>query len=138
MELFFKEETRKTPRISFDPQSGDFDLTGRSFPEETFEFYEDLFLWLDKYLEVPLSITRLNFNIDYFNSYSYRCFLELIRKLENIQDKNHEVFITWMYEKDDEEIMEAGEDLVELTLLTIDVKELGSKSKRKEKNKKGA
>jgi hypothetical protein len=138
MDLFTKEGTRKTPKISFDPQSGDFEISGRSFPEDAFEYYEDLFRWLDKYLEVPLSITRLTFSIDYFNSYSYRCFLELIRKLENIQDKNHEVFITWLYEKDDEEIREAGEDLKELTMLTIEIKELGSKSGKNVKNKKGA
>ena len=138
MELFFKEGTRKTPKISFDPQSGDFEISGRSFPDEAFEFYKDLFGWLDKYLEVPLSSTQLTINTDYFNSNSYRCFLELIRKLENIQDKNHEVFVTWLYEKDDEEIREAGEDMKELTMLTIDIKELGSKSGGKAKNKKGA
>jgi len=131
MEIFLREDSRKTPKISFDPQSGKFEISGRSFPDEAFEFYKDLFDWLDKYLEVPLSSTTLTFKTDYFNTSSNRCFLELIKKLENIQDKNHEVFVTWLYEKDDEEIKEAGEDLKELTMLSINIKELESKSGKK-------
>ena len=123
MELFFKEGARKTPKISFDPVSGDFELSGRSFLDDPYEFYNDLFEWLDKYLEVPLSLTMLVFDTDYYNSESYKCFLKIIKKLESIKDKNHEVLVTWIYDRGDEEIMEAGEDLKEFTSLSINVKE---------------
>ena len=133
MNKYYKDRTHNTPEISFDRTSGNFSIHGRSFHDDAFEFYKDLFAWLDEYLQVPLSSTYLEFNCDYFNTASYKCFVEMIRKLEKIKDNNHKVRVVWLYEKGDEESMEAGEDLREVTNLKIKVKpvELEEKSKSK-------
>lgn len=133
MNKFYKERTQKTPEISFDPSNGDFSIHGRSFPDDAFEFYKDLFVWLDDYLRVPLSSTHIEFNCDYFNTASYKCFVELIRKFERREDDNHKVSIVWLYDKGDDEAMEAGEDLREVTSLKIEVKPLEFEENSKSK-----
>ena len=133
MNKYYTERTRKTPEINFDSLNGEFLVHGRSFPDDAFEFYKDLFVWLDDYLRVPLSSTQIEFNCDYFNTSSYKCFVELIRKLERIEDGNHKVSIVWLYEKGDDEAMEAGEDLREVTSLEIEVKPLEFEENSKSK-----
>ena len=126
MEVFRREGTRKMPDVSFDAGSGVFEIKGRSYDEEVVELYEDILLWLDKYIEVPLSSTKLKFKTDYFSTSSYKYFVQIIKKIEQILDKNHTVKIIWYYEKDDEEIMESGENLKEITSIPVEVKELKS------------
>ena len=43
MELFFSEQTAKTPFIQFDPKSGKFDMKGKSIPENSKVFYSNMF-----------------------------------------------------------------------------------------------
>ena len=86
-----------------------------------------------------MSVTHLIINSDYFDTASYKCIVQVLKKLETIQDKNHQIKITWLYEKDDEEIQEAGEDLKEITSLAIELKEIKyTKDKSPIKKQKGA
>ena len=129
MDNLEKEATRKTPKVLLNSQSGEFVISGHSYPDNAYDFYKEIYDWLDKYIEVPLSSTKLSIEVDYFNSSTYKCFLEIIRKLENIQDANHEIEITWIYDKEDEENREAGEDLKELTMLDIEIRESETSSR---------
>jgi hypothetical protein len=124
METFTRQGTRNTPQLSFDPGTGQFEISGRSFMQDPFDFYEDLFLWLEKYVEVPLKKTVLSINSDYFNTVSYKCYLEIIKKLEMIGNSTHDVDVIWYYEDGDDECREAGEDLMDMTMLTIKVERI--------------
>ncbi len=50
--------------------------------------------------------------MEYFNTSSSKCILDVFKKLENVFKKNNEegVTINWYYEEDDEDMLEAGED----------------------------
>ena len=124
METYLREGTRESPQLSFDPGNGRFEISGRSFMDAPLEFYEDLFLWLKKYAEVPLKKTMLSINSDYFNTGSYKCYLEIIKKLEMIEDSTHEVDVIWYYEDGDDECREAGENLQDMTMLTIKLEKI--------------
>lgn len=124
MKLFYREQTRNSPRISFDPKTGEFEISGRSFMENAYDFYEELFGWIEEYSEEPSALTKLNIFSDYQNTESYKCLLELILKLEKIQDHDHDVQVTWWFDKDDDESREAGEDLNEVAMIRIQVKEV--------------
>jgi hypothetical protein len=96
----------KTPSVKFS-SNGHLELRGRSIPENSLDFYKPLLEWVDKYSQSATFETKVHIQLDYFNTASSKCLLDLFRRLENINGK---VSILWYYEQDDENMLEAGED----------------------------
>ncbi|NPA67227.1 MAG: DUF1987 domain-containing protein [Chlorobi bacterium] len=110
MESIRIEKTRKTPDITFDAEKGILQIEGKSIPENSIEFYKPLVDWLDEYGKSPKDTTEVNIKLEYFNTSSSKCILDVFKKLEAIYKNNHNVIINWYYEEDDEDMLEAGED----------------------------
>jgi hypothetical protein len=110
MEPLNIEGTPKTPKISFDPAEGTIHIQGRSIPENSIEFYKPLVDWLDEYAKSPAPHTEVNIQLEYFNTSSSKCILDVFKKLEAIYKNKNDVVINWYYEEDDEDMLEAGED----------------------------
>ena len=111
MEKYAIEGTPKTPTISFDIQGGVLEIKGRSIPENSIEFYKPLIDWLEKYSGKPKADTVVNIQLEYFNTSSSKCILDVFKKLEAINKGGQSsVVINWHYEEDDEDMSEAGED----------------------------
>lgn len=104
------EGTSKTPTIIFDSEAGLLELKGRSIPENSIEFYKPVVESLDKYSHEPKEKTSVNIQLEYFNTSSSKCILDLFKKLESIHKTGKDVVINWFYEEDDEDMLEAGED----------------------------
>ena len=121
METFFLAETPKTPEIKFNAQSGEFLITGRSIPENSIEFYKPLFDWLDEYSETPKDKTVMNVQMEYFNTSSSKCLVEVFRRLEIVHQKGLDVVINWYFEEDDEDMEESGEDFKEIIRIPINM-----------------
>jgi hypothetical protein len=117
MENFYLEETSKTPKLSFDRKTGKFLMSGRSIPENSIEFYRPLFEWLDDYVKNPSDKTIFDIKLEYFNTSSSKCLVEIFRRLERID--NNSVVINWFYEEDDEDMQESGEDFKEIIDIPI-------------------
>jgi len=101
----------KTPTINFDPQTGLLEIKGRSIPENAIEFFKPLVDWLEEYSKEAKAITTANIQLEYFNTSSSKCILDIFKKLESINKQDdREVVINWYYEEDDEDMLEAGED----------------------------
>lgn len=96
----------KTPSVKFNA-SGHLELKGRSIPENSLDFYKPLLEWVDAYAQHTSSETIVHVQLEYFNTSSSKCLLDLFKRLENINSK---VTIHWYYEQDDEDMLEAGED----------------------------
>ena len=110
METISIEGTPKTPTITFDTNKGFLEIKGRSIPENSIEFYKPLVDWLEKYATKPQSVTNVNIQLEYFNTSSSKCILDVFKKLEGINKGGSQVTINWYYEEDDEDMLEAGED----------------------------
>jgi hypothetical protein len=110
MEKFSIDGTPKTPSISFDLATGVLEIKGRSIPENSIEFYKPLVDSLDKYATGPKGQTNVNIQLEYFNTSSSKCILDIFKKLEAIHKSGSAVVINWHYEVDDEDMLEAGED----------------------------
>ncbi len=52
----------------------------------------------------------MNVQLEYFNTSSSKCILDVFKRLESIVNNGHDVIINWHYEEDDEDMLEAGED----------------------------
>ncbi|GAA0894263.1 DUF1987 domain-containing protein [Fulvivirga kasyanovii] len=112
--------TPKTPRLYFNAQNGDFEISGRSIPENSIEFYKPLLEWLDEYEKKPQPETKLHVNLEYFNTSSSKCLVEILRKLEKVNEKTN-VKVFWHYEEEDEDMMESGEDFKKILKLPIEL-----------------
>ena len=110
MESISIEGTSKTPTVTLDPQQGTIEIKGRSIPENSIEFYRPLVEWLDEYAKDPQKKTTVNVQLEYFNTSSSKCILDIFKKLESLKKARNEVIINWYYEEDDEDMLEAGED----------------------------
>jgi len=95
MEPINLEGSPKTPSIKFDPESGIMEIRGRSIPENSIEFYKPLVDWLDDYAKTPLKKTQVNIHLEYFNTSTSKCILDVNKKLENIHKAKHVVVINW-------------------------------------------
>ncbi len=110
MEKINIESTPKTPSISFDFSNGMLEIKGRSIPENSIEFYKPIVESLEKYGSTPSSVTTVNIQLEYFNTSSSKCILDVFKKLEAIHKNGNQLVINWYYEQDDEDMLEAGED----------------------------
>jgi hypothetical protein len=110
MEPISIESTNKTPSVQFYEDKGIIEIKGRSIPENSIEFYKPLVEWLEEYGRSPLKKTIVNVQLEYFNTSSSKCILDVFKKLEAIHDGENEIMVNWYYEEDDEDMLEAGED----------------------------
>ena len=99
--------TPKTPTINF--KTGKIEISGRSIPENSVEFYKPMLEWLTEYIEKPDEKTEINIMLEYFNTSSSKCLLDIFKKFETLH-RTHKIVINWCYEEDDEDMLEAGED----------------------------
>lgn len=126
MEKITIEGTPKTPTINFDMEKGALEIKGRSIPENSIEFYKPLVEWLEKYGAKPKTATSVNIQLEYFNTSSSKCILDVFKKLEAIHKNGSEIIINWYYEQDDEDMLEAGEDyqaIINVPFKMIEVQE---------------
>lgn len=110
MELINIEGTPKTPSVNMNPQTGVVEIKGRSIPENSIEFYKPIVDWLEEYANGPAEKTVVNVQLEYFNTSSSKCILDVFKKLEVLKKDQNDVVINWYYEEDDEDMLEAGED----------------------------
>jgi hypothetical protein len=100
----------KTPHVLLD-STGYIELKGKSIPENSVEFYKPVFDWLDAYAANPKPSTKVLVELEYFNTSSSKCILDIFRKLESLHKSGKStVSIAWLYDEDDEDMMETGED----------------------------
>lgn len=117
----------KTPDILLDGDTGHLTLSGRSIPENSIEFFDPIYEWIDAYCDHPRIQTVLDVRLEYFNTSSSKCLLDIFKKFERINGNGTVVSVNWYFEKDDEDMAEAGEDyqaIVDLPFNMIEVEQI--------------
>jgi hypothetical protein len=102
--------TPETPTLLFDAEKGILEIKGRSISPNPIEFYKPLHESMEEYMATPAPVTRVLFEMEYFNTGSSRCMLTILRQLADMHKKGTQVIITWRYEEGDENMRDAGID----------------------------
>lgn len=114
MENLHLEQTNYTPQINFDASKGLLEFLGKSYPENTFDFYKPVKEWLNEYSKITTNEkTIVNFELTYLNSSSLKVYFDIFDTLEEMHNDNKGVEINWIYEEDDDIIEETGEDFAD-------------------------
>lgn len=116
-----KIKARKdSPEIVLNPATGSFSIVGVSHPENVTQFYEPVFKWLSQYKEMVLkngakSVKPITFRLffKYINSASYKYMITLFQLVQEIYDAGVPVNVIWNYEPGDDDMAEAGYELIE-------------------------
>ena len=113
MNNFKLAATQYTPEILLETY-GVIDIKGKSYPENTFEFYLPIMNWLKEYFIEKNSQKHLTVNIEitYFNSSSSKLFFDLFDILDEHKE-DFDITINWIYDKENDSAKEAGEDIIE-------------------------
>jgi len=111
------EKTIKTPYIHFNAINGHLVIEGRSIPEDAYSFYTPVYRWLERFNQECKEDTLVEFKLEYFNTSSSKCILEILKILE--KRKVSKVDIKWFYEEDDEDMLDSGKDYKHLLSLPI-------------------
>lgn len=118
MEILNLEGTEDTPKIILDKKNGIFEISGRSLPEDSAEFYRPVLEWIGNYAKAANSSTDFVFKLEYFNTASSKLILDVLSALEDIQGMK----IMWYYHEDDEDMEEAGQEFSELVEIPFEFK----------------
>jgi len=109
LEKIIHEGGPKTPTVKVNGVNGEVEISGRSNPENSSEFYQPLIDWLDDYVVNPAPVTTLTLNLEHFNTSSSKCILDLLKRFKRLDENSKEFVIKWYYEDDDEEMLETAE-----------------------------
>jgi len=99
------ERTHNTPDVNLNLEQGVFSISGRSITENTFEFYEPIFAKLKDWTKNYNNKLTVTFNLEYFNSAAAKTFIDIFKTLKGLN-----VEVIWLYDKNDDDILEAGEN----------------------------
>ncbi len=108
MDQYRIEPARNTPLIHLKPD-GNMRISGRSIHENVAEFYQPSFDWVEEYILNPPDSTRIDIQLEYFNSASAKYIIKLLQKFRKVLVKDKKLYISWFYEEGDEDILERGE-----------------------------
>ena len=101
--------TEKTPGINF-KKNGELEISGKSIPEDAEDFFAPALKWLERYINNPAPTTELSINLEYFNIASSKRILFILYKLNDLVGKNRDVKVKWIYDDNDEDMFEVGQD----------------------------
>jgi SiaC family regulatory phosphoprotein len=109
MEKFvIQEELKNCPGIAYYPDTNKLELIGRSIPENPELIFHRLEEWLTLHFEKNNGLD-VNIQLEYINSGSSKYLYEILKRLTGYGRSGKLVKIKWLYEEDDEGMLELGE-----------------------------
>jgi len=126
MEKLIIEPTFNSPSVILDPESNMFEFSGESRPENVRKFYLPILEWLEKFAEEQkrssdrLSSLLIQFDFEYFNSTSAKYILDIFKSLNVLNDMGIAILVKWLYEEDDEDMLEVGQEMSRMSKLEFE------------------
>lgn len=125
------DEEYDKPAVNFDASSGNCEISGESFPEQTAEFYGKLMEWLEQYMQEVNGPIDFDFKISYFNTSSSKRLLHIMIILQEYVEKGGEVKARWSYDPEDLDLEEDIEDLKTISKLDLAMNPEGGETRFK-------
>lgn len=114
MDNIVLEKSQNSPKVIMDKDRAFVEFEGKSYFENTFDFYRPIIEWLEnyfKYYHNSHKPMRINFKFLYFNSGTTQIIFEILDIVERADFKNIEIY--WFYDKESRSAFEDYEDYSE-------------------------
>ncbi len=114
MENLLIQETKYTPRVELNADDGTIKISGKSYPENTFDYYLPITNWIENYFKESQNVkTIVDLDLEYLNSSSLKAYFDMFDILEDASQNKKEIKINWIYDEDNDISQETGEDFIE-------------------------
>lgn len=114
METLRIEATDDSPQVLLDQEDNQFEISGKSLPEDVVDFYKPVMDWISSYKGKPNARTEFNLKMIYFNTASSKQIMDILMILEEMVVEGHDVVIRWHSNQSDEDMQEAGKEYEEM------------------------
>lgn len=117
--------TQSTPAIHGDWVAGVLAMQGDSYPENSFELYDQVIQWVERFLGQEPRPLALQLRLLYLNTSSIKAMMDIFDLLEEAHVQGREVSVTWLYDSRNERVAELAEEFREdctfaFTISTLD------------------
>ncbi len=103
-----QEELKNCPGIVYFADENKLEITGRSIPENPEIIFRRLDDWITFHFEKTNKL-NVNIQLEYINSGSSKYLYEILKRLTGFGRTGNSVKMKWLYEEDDEAMLELGE-----------------------------
>ncbi|MDR1702488.1 MAG: DUF1987 domain-containing protein [Sporomusaceae bacterium] len=107
------EKTESLPYVLVDEEKEYLKLAGICYHERAIDFFEQICTWLENFLKTDFNEFTFDFAMEYFNSSTAKLVFNMLLALDNSAKEGKKIVINWMTTKDNEVIIEFGEDFQE-------------------------
>lgn len=131
MKALFVEATSRSPKVSFNIENQKFEISGESRPDNIYEFYKPLLLWVkeieiayDENSKVFSKPLTFDFNFEYFNSTSAKYILDFLKIIGRLNLKGVQLTVRWFYEEDDADMLMVGKEMARMAKMPFEYVEI--------------
>lgn len=121
METIEISATKSTPFINCNGQIGLVQITGESYPENSFDFYKPILEWIENFLINPSYPLQLELRLLYLNTSSTRCIIDILDTLQSAHDRGKSVLVRWYYEEGNDRSLEVAEEFREEVSIPFEI-----------------
>jgi hypothetical protein len=124
MNALIIEPSLKTPKVVLDPETGEFEISGKAIPEHISKLRDPIMEWFDSNAGTVKGEAVFRIKLEYFNSSFAVLISYILRKIEKMQKDGADVKIKWFYEADDEDLHESGQEYASMTTVPVELVEV--------------
>jgi SiaC family regulatory phosphoprotein len=121
MESLHIEGTKSSPDIAFDHTTGVLNMSGESYPENSFEFYKPVLSWISRFLAVHGGPVTFNIHISYLNTGSTKCMMDILDLFEEHFLVGGQVAVNWYCDEENDRALETAEEFKEEVTMPFNI-----------------
>lgn len=106
-------ETSSTPAIRANWQDGTVHMQGDSYPENSFELFQPVIDWVERFLREAKRPLRLELDLLYLNTSSIRALMDILDMLEEAHTRGTSISAVWRYDAANERVGQLAEEFKE-------------------------
>ncbi len=121
------EATQFSPSVNADWERGCLQMSGESYPENTYEFFAQIIHWTEAFLQAKDDPLTLELHLSYLNTSSIRAMIDIFDLLQDASTGGKAVSVRWLYDNRNPRASELGEEFKEdytfpFDIVALDVK----------------
>lgn len=107
------QPTASTPSVEADWQAGRLRMAGESYPENTYEIFDEIITWVESFLASTDNPLAVELHLNYLNTSSVRGMIDIFDRLQAAHEAGRALVVHWLYDSRNPRSAEMGEEFKE-------------------------
>jgi len=113
--------TQSTPEIRTDLGNGKVFMQGDSYPENSYELFNQLIEWIEQFLSADSRPLHMELRLLYLNTSSIKAMMDIFDIFEQAHQDGRRVSVQWLYDQRNERVAELAEEFREDCSFPFDI-----------------